>query len=115
MHYGPIRTRPYFAKLIDRYVNHKLSCVRTNDTSGTNFRPGQTNIKGDDGLPLRRAVLGQLWPSVDWFHVRTCLRARAHACASVVIVLVELVFYPRNLLEFLWLQKVSPKPRQTVC
>ena len=28
--------------------------------SWTNFRPGQTNIKGADGLPLRRAVLGQL-------------------------------------------------------
>ena len=57
--YGPIRTRPYFAKLIDRCVNHKLSRVRTDDISGTNFRPGQTNIKGSDGLPLRRAVLEQ--------------------------------------------------------
>ena len=50
---------PYFTKLIDRCVNHKLSCVRTDDISGTNFRPGQTNIKGSDGLPLRRAFLEQ--------------------------------------------------------
>ena len=57
---GPIPTRPYFAKLIDRCVNHKLSRVRTDDISGTIFRPGQTNIKGSDGLPLRRAVLGQM-------------------------------------------------------
>ena len=59
IYYGPVRTRPYFAKLIDKCVNHKLSRVRTDDISGTNFRPGQTNIKGSDGLPLRRAVLEQ--------------------------------------------------------
>ena len=52
---GPIRIRPYFAKLIDRCVNR----VRTDDISGTNLRPAQTNIKGSDGLPLRRAVLEQ--------------------------------------------------------
>ena len=40
-------------------VNHKLSCVRTDDISGTNFQPGQTNIKGSDGVPLGQAVLGQ--------------------------------------------------------
>ena len=40
---GPIRTRPYFAKLIDRCV--KLSRVRTDDISGTNFRPGQTKSR----------------------------------------------------------------------
>ena len=56
---GPIHIRPYFPKLIDRCVDHKLSRVRTDDISGTNFRPGQTNIKGSDGLPLRRAVLEQ--------------------------------------------------------
>ena len=35
---GPIRTRPYFAKLIDRCVSHKLSSVRTD----------QTNIKASE-------------------------------------------------------------------
>ena len=29
------------------------------DISGANFRQGQANIKGPDGLPLRRAVLKQ--------------------------------------------------------
>ena len=57
--YGTIRSRLYFAKLIDRCVNHKLGRVRTDGISGTNFRPGQTNIKGSDGLSLRRAVLEQ--------------------------------------------------------
>ena len=56
---GPIRTWPYFAKLIDRCVNHKLNRVRTDNITGTNFWPGQTNIKGSNGLPLRRAVLEQ--------------------------------------------------------
>ena len=50
-------TRTYFAKLIS--INHEFSSVRTDDISGTNFRPDQTNIKGSDGLPLRRAVLRQ--------------------------------------------------------
>ena len=45
--------------LIGRCVNHKLSHVRTDDISGTNIRPDQTNIKGSDGLPLRLAVLEQ--------------------------------------------------------
>ena len=40
---GPIRIMPHFAKLIDRCVNHKLSRARTDDISGANFRPGQTN------------------------------------------------------------------------
>ena len=67
---GPICTRPYFAKLIDRCVNNKLSRVRMDDISGTNFRLGQTNIRGSDGLskalwnricmPLSDAVLEQL-------------------------------------------------------
>ena len=39
--WGPILTRPYFAKLIDRFVNHKWSRMRTNDISGTNFLPGR--------------------------------------------------------------------------
>ena len=37
--------------------------MRRDNISGTNFRPGLTNIKGSDGLPLRRAILGQM--SVD--------------------------------------------------
>ena len=72
---GPIRTRPYFAKLIDGCVHHKLSRVRTDDISGRNFRPGRTNIKGSDGLLLRDAVLEQgailcfcfmNWPANLW-------------------------------------------------
>ena len=47
--------------MIERSVNHKLSRVRTDDISGTIFRPGQTNIKGFDGVPLGQAVLGQSW------------------------------------------------------
>ena len=50
---GPIRTRPYIClhrKQINRCVNHKLSLVRTDNITGTNSRPGQTNIKGSDSL-----------------------------------------------------------------
>ena len=42
---GLIRTGPKSTKMSDSSVNHKLSCVRTDDISGPIFRPGQTNIK----------------------------------------------------------------------
>ena len=47
--------------MIDSSVNHKLRRVRTDDISGTIVRPGQTNIKGSDSVPLGQAVLGQSW------------------------------------------------------
>ena len=96
---GQIRTMPYFAKVIDRSVKFKLSRVWTDDISGTNFRPGQTNIKGSDGLPLRRAVLEQRaksWTKTNYGLVRIgpskqghcrerareCMRAYVRACVK---------------------------------
>ena len=55
----PISRSPFQIEVDLGPIRHILQNVRTDDSSGTNFRPGQTNIKGSDGLPLRRAVLEQ--------------------------------------------------------
>ena len=54
--YGPIRTRSYFVKLIDRCVNHKLSRMRTDDTFGRARQSSKVRTACLWGAPFSTAL-----------------------------------------------------------
>ena len=54
--YGPIRTRSYFVKLIDRCVNHKLSRMRTDDTFGRARQTSKVRTACLWGAPFSTAL-----------------------------------------------------------